>query len=62
MKRSLANKHFTNPEDVLAAISDFLEEVARQTWIGVFEAWMERVGWVIIIIINTNNDGDYFHR
>jgi hypothetical protein len=27
MKRSLANKHFTNPEDLLAAIADVMEEV-----------------------------------
>jgi hypothetical protein len=56
MKRSLANKHFTKPEDLLAAITDFLEEVPPRTWIGVFDAWMERVRWVI------NNDGDCFHR
>jgi transposase len=56
LKGSLAGQTFDDPEELFDAIIDFLEAVPRQTLIDVFQAWINRIEWVL------QHKGDYSHE
>lgn len=54
VKRQLENRELVAPEDLLRAILQILARIPREELMDVFNAWIERVRWVIA------NNGSYF--
>jgi hypothetical protein len=56
VKTSLVGQIFNEPEQLLGAITEFLNESEPPEVIAVFSHWIERVRWVL------ENNGDYCHE
>jgi histone-lysine N-methyltransferase SETMAR len=55
-KTSLVGRAFNEPEQLLEAITEFLNEIHPPEVVAVFRHWVERVRWVL------ENNGDYYHE
>jgi transposase len=56
VKISLAGQTFDEPEQLLEAIIEFLNEIQPPEVVTVFSQWVQRVRWVF------ENNGDYYHE
>jgi histone-lysine N-methyltransferase SETMAR len=56
VKTSLVGQTFDEPEQLLEAITEFLNEIQPPEVAAVFSHWVERVRWVL------ENNGDYSHE
>jgi hypothetical protein len=54
VKTSLVGQTFDEPEQLLDAITEFLNEIQPPAVVAVFNHWVERVRWVL------ENNGDYY--
>jgi aromatic ring-opening dioxygenase catalytic subunit (LigB family) len=55
MKTSLVGQTFDEREQLLEAITEFLNEIQPPEVVAVFSHWVERVQWVF------ENNGDCYH-
>jgi hypothetical protein len=56
VKSSLASRAFDEPEQLLEAISEFLNGIQPSALEVVFIHWVERIRWVL------ENNGNYYHK
>jgi hypothetical protein len=56
MKAALAGQVFDRPEELLDAITTFLEKIQVSKLKGAFQHCVERVRWV------PRHNGDYYHE
>jgi hypothetical protein len=56
MKKSLDDRTFDEAEQLLEAITEFLDEIHPSELEVVFSHWVERVRWVL------ESNGDYYHQ
>jgi histone-lysine N-methyltransferase SETMAR len=56
VKTSLVGQIFDEPEQLLEAITEFLNEIQPPEVVAVFNHWVERVRWIL------ENNGDYYHE
>jgi histone-lysine N-methyltransferase SETMAR len=56
VKTSLVGQIFDDPEQLLEAITEFLNEIQPPEVVTVFRHWVERTQWVL------ENNGDYYHK
>jgi hypothetical protein len=56
VKTSLVDQTFDEPEQLLGAVIEFLNEIQPPEVIAVFSHWVEWVRWVL------ENNGDYYHE
>jgi transposase len=56
VKASLVGQTFDDPEQLLEAITEFLNEIQPSEVVAVFSHWVERVRRVL------ENNGDYYHE
>jgi hypothetical protein len=56
VKASLVGQIFDEPEQLLEAITEFLDEIQPSEVVTVFSHWVEMVRWVL------ENNGDYCHE
>jgi hypothetical protein len=56
VKTLLAGHTFDEPEQLLEAITEFVNEIQPREVVAVFSHWVEGVRWVL------ENNGDYYHE
>jgi hypothetical protein len=56
VKNSLAGRTFDKAEQLLEAITEFLDEIQPSKLEVVLSHWIERFRWVL------ENNGDYYHE
>jgi hypothetical protein len=56
VKTSFVGQTFDEPEKLLEAITEFLNEIQLSEVVMVFSHWIERVRWVL------ENSGHYYHE
>jgi hypothetical protein len=56
VKTSLVGQTFDEPEQLLAAITEFLNEIRPSEVVAVFSSWVKRVRWAL------ENNEDYYHH
>jgi hypothetical protein len=56
MEVNLTGRAFDRSEELLDAITTFLEEIQVSKLKGVFQYWVERVRWAL------DHNGDYYHE
>jgi hypothetical protein len=56
VKTSLVGQTFDEPEQLLEAITKFLNEIQPPEIIAIFSHWVGRMQWVL------ENDRDYYHE
>jgi hypothetical protein len=56
VKTSLVGQTLDEPEQLLDAVTEFLNEIQPPEMVAVFSHWAERMRWVL------ENNGDYYHE
>jgi hypothetical protein len=56
MRTSLVGQTFDEPEHLLEAITEVLNEIQPPEVVTIFSHWVERVRWIL------ENNGDYYHE
>jgi hypothetical protein len=56
VKTLLVGQTFDEPEQLLDAITEFLNEIQPPDVVAIFSHWVKRVRWAL------ENNGDYYHE
>jgi hypothetical protein len=56
VKTSLVGQTCDEPEQLMEALTEFLNEIQQPEVVAVFSHWVERVQWVL------ESNGDYYHE